>query len=828
MFQWLTGPARPSNDVLGVEADWQEGPETPAPVFALRAFKTAIFGTPYESRDIQESQVMREPSTIDDKKGRRVSHAPKLLTVDAVPTKAEAGDQELNPLVSPTKPNGILMTPGTACNRRKTVSFGATVIDNEGRKSVHGGRSGLPNNYPGKFPSPWTPKVAPHESQKQTRLTRTLFEAREVSASANQNGQIDKLTSDDSNDRHMDVGNGSRTHRSSDKMQSEVDSDVTMDLNDPHSQSGRYWKSEYTQYQDKTSHEMKKLVKYKQLAKSYAKKKDSEALDLGEKLREERARVAGMEERISELAAQIAAVRMTGKDEGCAPAELMKELARQTATALEYKEQVDQFQAALELPAHSAKPNDGQDIPRYTSPCTEKTLIQTSQELKKAREQLQEMNDLRSELGELQAALEKAEMRAQGLESERSSFSGSVARLKEEMEKSEKRRVQRDERYKQRLEKLEAERDSYKEQCLQAKTDHQKAEGVLQKRLEDERLELAAQISVLKANQECSSGSSSDRIDGQKELEQKCVIYENELERYKREVADLRAASRSEDEGGDKSRTEWQQQQRKTLQELRQSREESSQLRLENERIRRELHEAEAEASRADRLTIPNLSDAPDEPLLDIWSALDGDYNTKRKQHPFEIFHGATGGTQPSRDTLCTATAALLNRSHFTKHNDANADVANGHTISPAKIDNCSHRHQRRPSLDSSFPALPSPEQIFSSTPRNFKDPKTMDDSTAQSQFSMALSPPKMDTLSLPLKTSIAPAQKPSVARNAHTGMHGTVSAVTASSRAGSLIDGRPRNPLPPDRAAAAKARLDQRNAEKQRTQKKGKENVKV
>lgn len=49
------------------------------------------------------------------------------------------------------KLNGILMTPGTAATRRKTVSFGAHVVDNEGKKSIVPGRSGLPNNCPGNF-----------------------------------------------------------------------------------------------------------------------------------------------------------------------------------------------------------------------------------------------------------------------------------------------------------------------------------------------------------------------------------------------------------------------------------------------------------------------------------------------------------------------------------------------------------------------------------------------------------------------------------------------------------------------------------------------------
>ena len=55
-----------------------------------------------------------------------------------------------DPVSSPTK--GILMTPGTAAARRKTVTFGDHVVDNEEKRPV---KSGLPDDCPGKFPSPW-------------------------------------------------------------------------------------------------------------------------------------------------------------------------------------------------------------------------------------------------------------------------------------------------------------------------------------------------------------------------------------------------------------------------------------------------------------------------------------------------------------------------------------------------------------------------------------------------------------------------------------------------------------------------------------------------
>ena len=94
---------------------------------------------------------------------------------------AESG-QEFRQLVDHrlSKPQGILLTPGTATVRRKTVSFGDGVFDNEGKDAI--GKSGVPNDCPGKFPSPYTPKPKVNENlepARRTALTETLEAARD-------------------------------------------------------------------------------------------------------------------------------------------------------------------------------------------------------------------------------------------------------------------------------------------------------------------------------------------------------------------------------------------------------------------------------------------------------------------------------------------------------------------------------------------------------------------------------------------------------------------------------------------------------------------------
>lgn len=247
---------RDSQDLLTIEENnyestFIEPPETPAHQFAVKAFKHAIFGTP-------------APEDADDasKKNERKAK------VDAANAKAFVlpAPRESGPPLSPSKqPGGILMTPGTASKGRKQVSFGSQVVDNEGKRG-NVTRSGIPNDCPGKFPSPWTPgtqlKLDPESEQRpRTRLTEALLDARTTTQP-----------------------------KSGQKPKARDDSDITIDLGAPRSESGKYWKEQYESYAEKSEKEMKKVVAKQQLAKKFAMKKDSEVTELVTKLEQERKR----------------------------------------------------------------------------------------------------------------------------------------------------------------------------------------------------------------------------------------------------------------------------------------------------------------------------------------------------------------------------------------------------------------------------------------------------------------------------------------------------------------------------------------------------------
>lgn len=207
------------------------------------------------------------------------------------------------------------------------------------------------------------------------------------------------------------------------------DPDVTVDLNEPHSRSGKYWKSCFESYHADAKAEMEKLVKYKQLAKSYAKMKDSEALDLQQKLGEEQERVRKMEEKVAELGRNIHAGRAKGDKGSRKDSEMVAELQEQKALAAEYRLQVEELEEML---VSAGQEPDGDRRRRKaagsTSPRTAKTLIETNRELRKARAQLKEFRHVQDELSRLKAELAAERAKSGKLAEENRKLAGDLSR----------------------------------------------------------------------------------------------------------------------------------------------------------------------------------------------------------------------------------------------------------------------------------------------------------------------------------------------------------------------------------------------------------------
>jgi hypothetical protein len=211
-----------------------------------------------------------------------IDYKPQTATLD-LPTRSKDDMHAIAlssaPILSPTKPNGILMTPGTT-RRNKTVSFGAQVVDKE-------------------------TKIQGANAISSTSLGDGLAQAASTS-----NRAPTKLTA-----QLQEVRNSAQKAKTNQMQRAKDDTDLTMDYFEPRSQSGKYWKREYESYADNTQREMKKLVIKQKAAKDYAKEKEQQVVDLQAQLRQERSKVEKLEAKTNELAAQMKEFerKMTGQ-----------------------------------------------------------------------------------------------------------------------------------------------------------------------------------------------------------------------------------------------------------------------------------------------------------------------------------------------------------------------------------------------------------------------------------------------------------------------------------------------------------------------------------
>ncbi|QSZ35453.1 hypothetical protein DSL72_008323 [Monilinia vaccinii-corymbosi] len=504
MLKWWLGRPDGAERVAGADPDI-DAPETPAPVFAARALKSAFFGTPGLPQDDTLYGIERED---DARTGR-----------DNQPSQYLSG--------SPTKPPGILMTPGTAATRRKTVSFGSDVDDNEGKDKRQKivGRVATPGKADNQRTSQ---KEELSQPNKKTSLLKTLEDSRGSDSTLKRHSQAPTTSSTLSNPafaKEKDVvsSNGaeeSRKQRSNgvELSQEFDDANITVDMNDPRSQSGKYWKSEFQRYHDEAQTLMKKLVEYKQLARSYAKKKDAEALDLADKLKEEQTKVAKMENNITELMSQIAT---EGKVSGDSSPELMRELARQTALAFQYRLQVEEFRKAMEGDGSLAAA-----VPKTES--------------RNTKSEFKDITSLQNELDQALQALATADRTISRLQGENSKLSQDLLhsdlRFEKHTESCEKRLKHAEEQRRKKDERFQALQKDYDQIKKTAKNSRRDAEHLLRKR-HDQVIELKKEIASLKSEH-------STTKDLQQALEDKSIEYNTMVDRYEKELSRLRESVR--------------------------------------------------------------------------------------------------------------------------------------------------------------------------------------------------------------------------------------------------------------------------------------------
>ncbi|KAK2787366.1 hypothetical protein FQN52_007270 [Onygenales sp. PD_12] len=491
----------------------QDAPETPAPVFAFRAFRNALVGTP--AADATDDELTVPIRTLKPTLNRRSPDIPLKIenppAVDLQPSFPRP-DELAPPMASPTK--SILLTPGTAATRRKTVSFGDGVVDNERKKSAFES-----SNYNGNISRQWTGKQSDGKGRSQSKLTQSLLEAREQKTDGLQKKE-EKHRSNGHDELFDIVGRGDHSHvkgasqPSKQEVSEELDEneeDVTTNLEQPHSQSGIYWKSEFESYRAKTKEEIKKLIQYRSVAKSYARKRELEARRLTEKLRQEEAKVAEMELHVSKLAAGM----VEGKN-GESKEEIVKELSRQTALAVQYKRKVDSLRRTLQQHGALDSDSDSQEANSPPDGIAQK-LRETEKALELANTKLKEAENRKPDMKELQDLVDSSERKANELEKENKGLKQTLARVKEEMSNYEERRKTKEARLKQKEQKLQDRVQEYRNRLDESRQQHHDAEELLKQSFMDEKKHMQDIIDTLRRNkstvEQLSHSHSNQRDD---------------------------------------------------------------------------------------------------------------------------------------------------------------------------------------------------------------------------------------------------------------------------------------------------------------------------
>ncbi|KAI8950786.1 spindle pole body formation-associated protein-domain-containing protein [Xylaria longipes] len=409
-----------------------DGPDTPAPVFAARAIRNAIWGQPATTEG--------QPAVTKPNKTERVEPAPyAAAATSAVPTDTR----------SPTKLNSILLTPGTGASRRKRVSFGRDVkAGNNIDSSPSSARSGRLRK-----------KTTLQQALENSRPTKPRVEEQEDG------------TEDEGEWEDEDIC---------------CNHDPTVDLNEPHSESGKYWKAEWSRYREEAKSDIEQLVKYKANAKSYAAKKDMEASRLSQQLKEEQAKVAEMEAKIAKMTTKLAVTGKHGTDEDNAL--MTKDLAQQTSLVAEYRERVK----ALEIRLKEASSESSLSRRINASPQTEQNILEVSRELRKARTELRQLDRLRDEVKRLKSNLATSRERVAELEAKAAAGetfeSAQVEKLEKQLREVKEESRQKDadiRKLKRDYESLKRDAKSRTAEALQVLQDKNAKIDELEKKLKD-------------------------------------------------------------------------------------------------------------------------------------------------------------------------------------------------------------------------------------------------------------------------------------------------------------------------------------------------------
>ena len=332
------------------------------------------------------------------------------------------------PLFSPAK--GILLTPGTAASKRKRVSFNPT---KDMEPEIFQRKESV-----GDLQSPTQNRKRKASLDSQSNETHQTLLAQKLTALSITDGLAEPTALPDPQSPSERTNSARirarRTVSAPPKQDSTVE--ATIDLDAPRSQSIQHWKSEYEDYNKRTSVEMKRILQQSQNLKDYAFHKDAEAAQKSEQLQDALSKVGKLENKTANLTRQLDAVRREVPHKEGNQVRLVSELAQQKALTLRLQNELDRVKKDTSKNERT-KPGELEAIFSPTS-----ASLQT--QLAAAREASERANILAEENVRLKRKLELV--------------------LKQQ-EAYEERRVRKEERLKKREEKLKAAKEASDLQC---------------------------------------------------------------------------------------------------------------------------------------------------------------------------------------------------------------------------------------------------------------------------------------------------------------------------------------------------------------------------
>lgn len=560
----------------------------------------------------------------------RISAKPNLFDSSSSATTSLPPALEMGTPVrssSPTK--GILMTPGTALARKKAVTFHPSIVESTPQPKNGHIRSGLPHEFPGKFPSPWTPRVGTPQHKRSISIpgpgnpSRTLtFEdgplnldkgkKPERSTASNPTGYYE--VGEDS--RITDYLDESDDEKAAQQLQLEVsmhEGNATVDMDAPRSSSGQFWKERTQKIEAAALEKVDKLRTRCKVATGYAKKKDELCVDLAEKMREVIEKNKRLKAELKRLNQQsggngnyvfggTTSSRATGYSShaleealntiGEKDAQLaanMVEKARMENVIQRHKERLEVFEEMLdnrenkitELSMSMYNGNDDEEL--------EEVVAELKKKLRTSKQEVKDLGVVRMEARGLRERVETLEQGYSDVTTEKARMERELERLRvneDDMSKGTKRPAA-ESRLKQQVEALEKSKRELTTEMRQKTLTDAKERREAERKWKTELADMKGKV--------VSNGWEKEKLEQEiKELKEYATRLERELETTKKENDEFRKRGVDQTLGNDNAR-ESQAKQRSTLQELRRVKEEASTLRFQKGRVEEQLKDAMVE-----------------------------------------------------------------------------------------------------------------------------------------------------------------------------------------------------------------------------------------